>query len=151
MPNFHHESRGVFPHLPFSAIMTAPVTLRFHRKHMNTQQRAMLNVRLSGSFDRAAAFPAIADAWRHLPLRFNALKIHLICPTLSTRNSSTAMRHTALLLGTFAFSTVFCKGRWRKEEGRCAKLKRLDDFLNVCRFPGAVGLSPRTADPPAAS
>lgn len=36
---------------------------------------------------------------------------HLIGPTLSMRNTNTTMRHTALLLGAFAFSVVFCGKR----------------------------------------
>lgn len=47
-------------------------------------------------------------------------KIHLICPTLNTRNTNTTMRHTALLLGAFALSTVFCR---KKKGAHRVKLK----------------------------
>lgn len=139
------------------------------KKHWNMHQFNARSLQSSILFSQHCVPYRVANTRRHLLLQFNALKIYLICPTLSTRNSSTAMRHTALLLGTFAFNTVFCKERQREEEGLCVKSKStnhegphskaewaptLEASFNVCGFPGtagAVGLSPHTADPPAAS
>lgn len=95
-------------------------------------------------------------------------KIHLICPTLNTRNTNTTMRHTALLLGAFALSTVFCRKK-KKRSTSCwiknyksrvplkyewAPLWKLLWKRGVCGFIGralTLSLSPHSADPPVVS
>lgn len=73
---------------------------------------------------------------------------HLIGATLRTRNTTTTMRHTALLLGAVAFSTVFCR---ESEETHCSK----NDFQHVhmCLYcEGSAGrISPCSEGPPAVS
>lgn len=62
---------------------------------------------------------------------------HLVGPTLSTRNNTTTMTHTALRLGAFALSTVFC----RKTKALCSITIFFFFFFTVRRHHQKRGLS----------
>lgn len=100
--------------------------------------------------------------------RCSMSQTYLIGPTLNTRNTTTTMRHTALLFGAVAFSTVFCRkksGNTLQHNVRTADIDRMNSvpFRACCstatlcthlyrslKTQVTLGL-PHSADPPAAS